>query len=130
LTVTEKKALSNLWTNTDHTIHLADKGIVKEVLDTVDYNQKIGTLLQDPPHIRLAKGPTTTVERKTTLVRVLLNKSTLAKKVCRRLDPASTRPPRLYGLPNIHKESVALRPTVNNIGSPTSQLSKYLVGAV
>ena len=81
LTVTEKKALSNLRTNTDHAILLADKGGAKVVLETVDYNQKIGTLLQDPPHIRLAKGPTETVEHKTTLVRVL-NKSTLAKKVC------------------------------------------------
>jgi hypothetical protein len=42
------------------------------ILDTVDYNQKIGTLLQDPPHIRMAKGPIETVERNTTLVRVLV----------------------------------------------------------
>jgi len=45
LTVTEKKALSNLQTNTDHAILLADKGGIKVVLETVDYNQKIGTLL-------------------------------------------------------------------------------------
>jgi len=75
LIVTEKKALSNLRTNTDHAILLADKGGTRVVLDTVDYNQKIGTLLQDLLHIRLAKGPTQTVERKTTHVRVLLNKS-------------------------------------------------------
>jgi hypothetical protein len=45
LTVTEKKALSNLRTSTDHAILLADKGGARVVLDTVDYNQKIGTLL-------------------------------------------------------------------------------------
>jgi len=28
-------------------------------------------------------------------------------------------PPRLYGLPNIHKEETPLRPTVNCIASPT-----------
>lgn len=130
MTVTEKKALSNLRTNTDHAILLADKGGAIVVLDTVDYNQKIGTFLQDPPHIRLAKGPTETVERKTTLLRVLLNKSTLAKKVCIRLYPARTRPPRLYGFPKIHKEGISLRPTVSNIGVPTYQLSKYLAGAL
>jgi hypothetical protein len=96
----------------------------------VDYNQKIGIILPDPPHIRLAKGPTETVERKTTLVRVLLNKSTLAENVCLRLDPASTRPPRLYGFPKINKGGISVRPTVSNIGAPTYQLSKYLAGAL
>lgn len=128
MTVTEKKALSNPRTNTDHAILLADKGGAKVVLDTVDYNQKIGTLLQDPPHIRLAKGPTQTVKRITTYVRVFLNKSPLAKKVCIRLDPASTRPSRLHGFPRIRKEGISLRPIVSNIGAPTYQLSTYLTG--
>lgn len=119
LTVTEK-ALSNVRTNTDHSILLADKGGAKVVLDTVDYNQKIGTLFQDPPHIRLAKGPTQTVESKTTHV-LVLNKSPLAKKVCIRLDPASTRPSRLHGFPKIRKEGISLRLIVSNIGAlPTS----------
>lgn len=73
------------------------------ILDTVDYNQKIGTLLQDPPHIRMAKGPTETVERNTTLVRVLMFVSDSYTE-----GPASRRPPRLYGLPKIHKEGVSL----------------------
>jgi hypothetical protein len=110
--------------------HPPGKGSAKVVLDTVDYNQKIGTLLQDPPHIRLAKGPTETVERKTTVFRVLLKKSTVTQKVCIRLGPASTRPLRLYGHPKIHKEGVSLRPNVRNIGAPTYQLSKYLAGAL
>lgn len=130
MTVTEKKALSNLRTNTDHAILLVDKGSARVVLETVDYNQKIGIILQDPPHIRLAKGSTETVERNTTLVRVLRNKSTLAENVCIRLDPASTRPPRLYGFHNIPKEGISLRPTVSNIGAPSYQLSKYLAGAL
>ena len=46
----------------------------------------------------------------------------------RQLCPASSRPPRLYGLPKIHKERVPLRPTVNNIGAPTYQLYKHLSG--
>lgn len=87
------------------------------VLDTADYNLKTDTLLQDPPHIRLAKAPTERIERKTTLIRVL-NKSTL-DKVCIRLDPASTRSPRLYGFPKIRKEGISLRPIVSNIDAPT-----------
>jgi len=130
LTVTKRKALSNLRTNTDHAIILADKGGAKVVLDTVDYNQKICIHLQDPHHIILAKGSTQTIERKTTLVRVLLNKSTLVKKVCIRLDPASKRPSRLYGFPKIRKERISLRPIVNNTGAPTYQLSEYLAGTL
>jgi hypothetical protein len=57
-----------------------------------------------------------------------LKKSTLTEDICKQLRPARSRPPRLYGLPKIHKKGVPLRPTVNNIGAPTYQLSKYLAG--
>ena len=40
----------------------------------------------------------------------------------------TSRPPRLYGLPKIHKEGFPLRPIVSNTGAPTYQLSKYLAG--
>ena len=69
----------------------------------------------------LARDPTEAVERKTIL---LLKKSSLAEEACKRLRPASSRPPRLYGLPKIHKE--ALRPIVSNIGAPTYQLARFL----
>lgn len=75
LNVAEKKAVSSLRTNTDHTILVADKGSAKAVLNTVKYNQKIGTLLQDPPDRKLAKDHTETIQRKTTLVFVVLLKN-------------------------------------------------------
>ena len=37
-------------------------------------------------------------------------------------------PPRLYGLPNIHKEETPLRPIVKCNASPTHNLAKYLTG--
>jgi hypothetical protein len=40
----------------------------------------------------------------------------------------TSTPPRLYGLPKIHKEGVPLRPIVNCIASPTYSLAKYLKG--
>ena len=36
------------------------------------------------------------------------------------------QPPKLYGLPKLHKPGFSIRPTVSFCGSPTSQLSKYL----
>jgi hypothetical protein len=65
------------------------------------------------------------VECKTIL---LLKKSSLAEEVCKWLCPVGSRPPRLYGIPKIHKEGVPLRPILSNIGAPTYQLSKYLAG--
>ena len=71
------------------------------VLDTVEYKQKITSLLEDPSYRRLARDPTDLTGRKTTL---LLKKFTLTEDICKKLRPAGSRPPRLYGLPKIHKE--------------------------
>ena len=43
-----------------------------------------------------------------------------------RLRPTGSQPPRIYGLPKIHKPDVALKLTVLCVGSPTYQLSKYI----
>jgi hypothetical protein len=102
----------------------ADKGNATVVLNTSDYKQKISSLLNDPAYRKLAKDPTDAKERKTTL----LKKSSLTEETRRQLSPASSRPPRMYGLPKIHKDGVPLRPIVSNIGTPTYQLSKHLSG--
>jgi len=90
----------------------------------VDYKQ-ITSLLEDSSYRRLARHPTDSTERKTTL---LLKKPTLTEDICKQLRPADSRPSRLYGLPKIHKEGVPLRPIVSNSGVPTYQLSKYFAG--
>jgi len=95
------------------------------ILSTVYYKEKITSLLEDPSYRRLARDPTDSTERKNIL---LLKKSTLTEDICKQLRPAGSRPPRMYGLPEIHKEGVPLRPIVSNIGAPTYQLSKYLAG--
>ena len=91
----------------------------------VNQNHKIGDLLEDPAYRMLARDPSETVERKTSL---LLKMSTLAEEICKRVRSASTRPPRLCGLPKIHKEGVPLSPTVSNAGGPNYKVSKYLAG--
>ena len=40
--------------------------------------------------------------------------------------PRASKPPRLYGLPKIHKQGVPLRPIVSQIDAPTYHLAKYL----
>jgi hypothetical protein len=73
----------------------------------------------------LKKNPTESVERKTVL---LLKKFSLSEEVCEQLRPQVSRPPRLYGLPKIHKQGVPLRPIVSIIGASTYRLAKHLAG--
>jgi hypothetical protein len=102
LTVGERMVLSVLQKNNDLTILLADKDHATVVLNTVDYDDKIGVLLQDPAYRRLVKT-LQTFEHKTSL---LLKKSTLAEEVCKGLCPTGTRLLRLYRIPRVHKECV------------------------
>ena len=44
----------------------------------------------------------------------------------RRLNCSLPQPPKLYGLPKLHKPDIPMRPIVSFCGSPTYQLSKYL----
>jgi hypothetical protein len=78
--------------------------------------------LEDTSYRRIEKAPTKKTERKTAR---LLKSSSLTEDINKQLLPSSSRLPRVYGLPKIHKRGV---PIVNNIGAPTYQLSKYLAG--
>jgi hypothetical protein len=73
----------------------------------------------------LKKDLTESVERKAVL---LLKKSSFSEEVCKQLRPQGSRPPRLYGLPKMHKQGVPLRPIVSTIGAPTYRLAKHLAG--
>jgi hypothetical protein len=117
-----ERALRSLRTNADLTVIHADKGNATVVLNTMDYNEKISALLRAPTYRRLAKDPTNAVERKTNL---LLRKSSFSE-VIQKLWPQGCRPPRLYGLPKIHKNGVPLRSIVSTIGAPTYRLAQPL----
>ncbi|KAG8236965.1 hypothetical protein J437_LFUL016536 [Ladona fulva] len=56
----------------------------------------------------------------------LMKKAGLPEETIRNLRPQAPVPPRLYGLPKIHKEGIPLRPIVSAINSPTSLLAKFL----
>jgi hypothetical protein len=121
----ERRALRSLKDNNALTVLPADKGNAAVVLSTEDYNRKIATLLEGNTYTKLKKDPTDSIERKTVL---LLKKSQLGDEVCQLLRPLGSRPPRLYGLPKIHKTGVPLRPIVSTIGSPTYRLAQHLAG--
>jgi len=92
LTGTERAALKTLKKNTNLTILPADKGNATAFLNTIDYKQKITSLLEDPSYRKLTRDPTDKIERKTTL---LLKKSSLTEDICKQLRPAGFRSRRL-----------------------------------
>jgi hypothetical protein len=68
---------------------------------------------------------TNKIQRQTTS---LIKKSDIPEQVTKKLIPHALAPPRLYGLPKIHKKYVPLRLIVHCIASPTYALAKYLAG--
>jgi hypothetical protein len=87
------------------------------------YHNKINAVLSEPVYRKLKNDPTSTIERITSL---FIKKANIPDDTIKRSIPQASVPPRLYGLPNIHKEETLPRPTVNCIASPTHNLAKYL----
>ncbi|XP_046401606.1 uncharacterized protein LOC124167667 [Ischnura elegans] len=111
----------------DNTVKVlpADKGNATVLLNTDDYHRKVLDILQDPAYRRLSRDPTDSITRKTI---ALIKKSGLPIEAAKRLYPPAPAPPKLYGVPKIHKANVPLRPIVSSIGAPTYQLARYLAG--
>ena len=90
----------------------ADKGNATVVTERIDYDEKVRGLLSDTTtYKRLPKDPTQTQENKISRkLRELQKSEEITTTIYNRLRPTGSQPPRLYGLPKIHKQSVALRP--------------------
>ncbi|CAK1596643.1 unnamed protein product [Parnassius mnemosyne] len=94
-------------------------------MDTSDYNFKIQQLLSDEStYVKVKTDPTTNTLKTT---------SDLIKKYSEKLNldvnsiiPTCAKPPKLYGLPKIHKPNAPLRPIVSQIDSPTYRLAQHL----
>ncbi|XP_046397784.1 uncharacterized protein LOC124164498 [Ischnura elegans] len=126
-TAAERKALQELKNNEDLLIIPADKGNATVIMKRSDYNDKITTLLSSATYKELKSDPTAKLERST---RSIIKTSSIPAEVQRKLLPSASKPPRLYGLPKVHKEGIPLRPIVSNIGAPTYLLAQYLAEAL
>ena len=86
---------------------------LREMLDTTTYR-------------RLKKDPTATQESKLSRrLKGLEKDGELLGHLYHQLRPSGSQPPRIYGLPKIHKAEVPLRPIVSCIGAPSYQLFKH-----
>ncbi|PNF38697.1 hypothetical protein B7P43_G17587 [Cryptotermes secundus] len=124
LTGAERRALRSLKANEALTVLPADKGNAAVVLDTSHYNRKFAALLENKAYKKL-KDPTDAIERNAVL---LMKTSPIAEEVCQQLQPQGSRPPRLYGLPKVHKPDVPLWPIASTFASPTYLLAKHSAG--
>ncbi|XP_045449970.1 uncharacterized protein LOC123658651 [Melitaea cinxia] len=131
ITTEERQALKSVRDNQDILVLKADKGNATVVINTTDYQQKIRELLCDKKVYKpVSYNPTARVTRK---IRTLIqeNQDLFTEDEYERLyRPKAHQPPRLYGLPKIHKSGVPLRPIVSQIASPTYDLAKHVASVL
>ncbi|XP_071450120.1 uncharacterized protein [Hetaerina americana] len=99
----------------------------EEVRGEVSMVLKRAVLLEDPAYRTINRDPTDAIVRKTS---ALIKKTLQTPEASRNLIPQAPVPPRLYGLPKVHKEGAPLRPIVSAIGAPTYGLARYLTGVL
>ncbi|XP_022814534.1 uncharacterized protein LOC111348226 [Spodoptera litura] len=121
--VKEMSALRDLRNDSDILVLPADKGNATVVVDTEAYEQKITHMLSDTTvYKQVSYDPTARVTTKT----IKLLQSLSDKELVARLRPQNPTPPKIYGLPKIHKPNWPLRPIVSQIDAPTYNLSRHL----
>ena len=142
----EEKVLKDLRTNKTILITKADKGNAVVVLNRVDYEKKIESMLSDETVYRhitdKRRNPTSKTELELQNRLLKLKKAGhLSDAEYKKIRPSDSYPAAFYGLPKVHKVSlieqsdhytidadtaIPLRPINSSIGSPTYELSKYL----
>ena len=131
MTRSDRAAVKSVKESPDIVILTADKGSATVVMNRSEYTEKIEDLLKDPVYRKITKDPTSATERKITReLKKLEQEKHITKTLMNRLKPTASRPPKLYGLPKIHKSDVPLRPIVSCIGSPTYQLVKHVTSSI
>ena len=128
LTPAQCRALTQLKQDNNRVILTADKGVAMVVMDKQDYNNKAQALLQDSNTYQvLPKDPTPQLKNKLiTLLKNIHHTGGLNTNKYKQLYPTSAIPPKVYGLPKIHKTGTPLRPIVSSRGSITYGVAKEL----
>ena len=126
-----RKALKELRNLEDEVILPADKGNATVVMKRSDYDEWMRGMLDDTTTYRkLPKDPTATQEARIGRTLRLHNNREIPKSIYNRIRPTGSCPPRIYGLPKIHKPQTPLRPIVSCIGAPSYKLSKYIASVI
>ena len=97
----------------------ADKGRATVILNTADYKTKCQDLLKDERTYKQPKKDPTNIYRTKliNLLKELKNSGAITQGQYYKVYPTATEPPKLYGLPKVHKPPCPLRPIVACRGS-------------
>ena len=120
-------ALETLAKDKNIVITQADKGGGIVVLNSSDYLDKLKSLLADVETYEIKNAgfcakQSLAFNKK---ARKILKKHEQGKKFLHLLEEAP-KPPRLRGLPKIHKEGTPMRPIISGVGSAPHKLAKVL----
>ncbi|XP_067627468.1 uncharacterized protein [Eurosta solidaginis] len=93
-----------------------------------DYNNKMDEILNDLTMYRIQRQDLTLKlqNKNNSLVDKLFKMELVSKKDRNKLTTTTALPPRIYGLPKIHKKGTPLRPICSATGSPAHALCKYV----
>ncbi|XP_072041086.1 uncharacterized protein [Amphiura filiformis] len=135
ITKDERKAIKDLKKAENIIILPADKGKSTVVLDKVEYEEKVTTMLDDKKtYEELPTDPTQKYKRKLVSVLSSLKKEGKISEVkYKQLYPTAENVPRLYCTPKIHKPNTPLRPIVDytaTIGYSTSRWLADILGGL
>ena len=84
------------------------------VMDKQDYINKANQLLNQNTYKVISKDPTNTIKNKLiNILKGIKTKTGLGTNIYKSMYPTGCVPPKLYGLPKIHKPDTPLRPTVD-----------------
>jgi hypothetical protein len=127
-----REALGDLKAEESIVILKPDKGSGVVVMDRIEYNMKMTTILNDTTKFERL-GP---VERHDNTAKVemdlrgflvtLVKNKQLPKDVQDDVRPVGSQRPRLYGLPKTHKLGTPLRPILSMTGSVQHKLARWL----
>lgn len=126
-----KDSVKELLNNTDLLLSRPDKGAGWVIMEKSNYIEKLETILADPakfqciPHER---DQTAQIEsRMVQLLKSLKNRNLLPQTLYNQLIPTGSQPPRLYGLPKVHKPNLPLRPVIDMSSSPYHAVAQWIV---
>ncbi|VDP00050.1 unnamed protein product [Schistosoma curassoni] len=117
LTKEHKSQLSDLRRNQDLVLCRPDKGAGIVLMDCLDYVTKISSILSDP-----VKFSIETVQKDTTE-----KTEQMLIKILKKIEDEAIINCDFYGLPNVRKNNVPLRPILDMNNSPYHLIAKWLV---
>lgn len=105
----------------------ADKTNKTVIMNSADYDKKMMDILSDKKTYKQVKlNPTNTYQKlNNDLIKSWQEKDYISPSIAKTLTIHNALPPKIYGLPKLHKEGIPLRPIVSCIQSPFNALALF-----